>query len=97
MDIPSYQQLIKKRLEEFYLGMRDYEREDMALMSRIEGLMEAGITLKAVTKRDLEFLVDNVHLEVFGQSLAERRLDERERDRLDQNYDAFDLPSWQRV
>ena len=97
MDIPSYQRLIKKRLEEFYFGMRDYEREDMVLMSRIEGLMEAGIALNAVTKRDLELLVDNVHFDVFGKSLAERRKDERERDCLDQNYDAFDLPSWQRV
>jgi len=97
VDIPSYQRLIKKRLEEFYFGMRDYEREDMVLMSRIEGLMEAGIVLKAVTKRDLELLVDNVHFDVFGKSLAERRIDERERDRLNQNYNAFDLPSWQRV
>ena len=68
----QYLQQFRTRLNEFYYQQYKYNNRDIAIAQGVLAFIEAGITLGAVTRSELEAVIDERHMEVFGVSRQER-------------------------
>lgn len=65
---------------------------------RFEGMMRAGLLLGVVTQAELQQFLEDIHFEVFGKSIAERRSDRNNRfPDDDTDYGQFDRPAIERA
>lgn len=92
----GYISVLEQRLNRFYISIRDYGKTDAEVSSGIEAFMEAGLLLGAVTRAELDSLIELQHKTVFGMSLGERQQSEKLEAHAQGNYVSFDTPAWQR-
>ena len=68
----------------------------MALYQSIEAFMEAGLILGAVNKPELEKVISDEHVDVFGISRQDRMQKAKDEALVKGDFAFFDTPTWQR-
>lgn len=91
-----YMKIFQRKLEEYYLQVRDYDSKPEGDAQAIDAFMEAGLALEAVTKQELEIVIENTHQQIFGLSAQERRNNENRECLERQDYVKFEIPAWTR-
>jgi hypothetical protein len=64
---------------------------------RLEGFMQAGVFIGLVSNGEFNHLIEHIHLDVFGQTVAERKealQGQWQEEAID--YNSYDSPSYQR-
>ena len=67
------------------------------LSQKIEGFIEAGLLLEVTDNTRLQEIVDRVHLEVFGESLADRRKAAKLGRQTIKDWSLYDRPAFERL
>ena len=64
------------------------------LSHEIDGYMEAGLLAEIIDKRELQSVIDEQHIAVFGISRQERRLEMKSNlETAPDNWDIYDTPA----
>ena len=85
---------IKDRLRRFY-SISDTKSDHRKMLSHeIDGYMEAGLLAEIIDKRELQSVIDEQHIAVFGISRQERRLEMKSNlETAPDNWDIYDTPA----
>jgi hypothetical protein len=85
---------IKDRLRRFY-SISDTKSDHRKMLShKIDGYMEAGLLAEIIDKRELQSVIDEQHIAVFGISRQERRLEMKSiLETAPDNWDIYDTPA----
>jgi hypothetical protein len=85
---------IKDRLRRFY-SISDTKSDHRKMLSReIDGYMEAGLLTEILDKRELQSIIDEQHIAVFGITRQERRLETKSNlETAPDNWDIYDTPA----
>lgn len=85
---------IKDRLRRFY-SISDTKSDHRKMLSHeIDGYMEAGLLAEIIDKRELQSVIDEQHIAVFGISRQERRLEMNSiLETAPDNWDIYDTPA----
>ena len=67
------------------------------LSQKIEGFIEAGLLLEVTDNTRLQEIVDRVHLEVFGESLDDRRKAAKLGRQTIKDWSLYDRPAFERL
>jgi hypothetical protein len=87
---------LKRQLREIYEQLKLQGKMPAQIKSRAEGFMLAGRRLGLVEKSELETLMENVHMEVFGLSINERRLMQLKGEQFEIDWSYYDKPITER-
>ncbi len=71
--------------------MRNPEKEQY-----LNGLMKAELVLQATTRKQLEELIAELYMEVFGMTRQEKSLDRANPEKGPVDWAYFDKPRWER-
>ena len=90
----KYIEGIKDRLRRFY-SISDTKSDHRKMLSHeIDGYMEAGLLAEIIDKRELQSVIDEQHIAVFGISRQERRLEMNSiLETAPDNWDKYDTPA----
>ena len=85
---------IKDRLRRFY-SISDTKSDHRKMLSHeIDGYMEAGLLAEIIDKQELQRVIDEQHIAVFGISRQERRLEMKSiLETAPDNWDKYDTPA----
>ena len=85
---------IKDRLRRLY-SISDTKSDHRKMLSHeIDGYMEAGLLAEIIDKRELQSVIDEQHIAVFGISRQERRLEMNSiLETAPDNWDIYDTPA----
>ncbi|WP_340676727.1 hypothetical protein [Paraglaciecola sp.] len=72
MDVERYIANCRNEIYKIYQLTKDGKPDDV-LKHRIEGFIQAGIFLDLITPQDAKLMMENIHLEIFGESVEERK------------------------
>ena len=81
--------------------MNDFDRQ--ILEAKLNGFIDAGLLLEAVSRTDMQEEIDNCHLRAFGESRSDRRqrLAETANEEVTEgstaDWEKFDSPAFERV
>lgn len=69
--------------------------------AKLDGFIEAGLLLQVCSRADMQEVIDQCHLEVFGESRSDRRKRLTEETKVDNtaapyDWDKFDTPAFER-
>jgi len=66
---------------------------------RTQGFIQAGELLHICSRDDIQQLMEQIHQQVFGQSIAERQQQQNARQQAiaDGDFDYFEQPAWERL
>jgi len=68
---------LRALLSEYYGYAEEESAEIVAFKHKIGGYIEAGLTLNALSKGELQDLIDQEHMAVFGMTRKQRRADSK--------------------
>ena len=90
----KYIEGIKDRLRRFY-SISDTKSDHRKMLSHeIDGYMEAGLLAEIIDKQELQRVIDEQHIAVFGISRQERRLEMKSNlETAPDNWDIYDTPA----
>jgi len=73
-------------------------QQDDKLKFRVEGLLQAGKLLGFFSRADAAELINNAHIEVFGQTIEERKnhKEKVKKALIDNDSDFFNIPAYER-
>lgn len=85
---------MKDRLRRFY-SISDTKSDHRKMLSHdIDGYMEAGLLIEILDKRELQSIIDEQHIAVFGITRQERRLEMKSNlETAPDNWDIYDTPA----
>ena len=88
---------LRALLTEYYGHAEKESLEITALKHKIGGYIEAGLTLNALSKGELQDLIDREHLAVFGMTRKQRRIEKKlgKKEKV-KDWSAFDRPAIER-
>jgi hypothetical protein len=88
---------LRSKLRRLYLLEEGEGQKRLALQNNLTGYLDAAIAAELYTKEELQKIIHDVHLEVYGKTVSERRLEKADptSDELDWSY--FEQPTWQRL
>ena len=81
--------------------VNDFDRQ--ILEAKLNGFIDAGLLLEAVSRTDMQEEIDNCHLRVFGESRSDRRkrsdktASEDATEDTATDWEKFDSPAFERV
>jgi hypothetical protein len=80
-----------------YWHLEGEPSEITALKYKVDGYIEAGLTLNAISKSELQDLIDQKHMAVFGMTRKQRRIENKlgKKEEL-RDWSAFDRPTIER-
>lgn len=84
------------QLNEFYTKLRQTKQSDEIMKAKVEGFMFAGVVLGLVNNDEFKQLVEDVHFDVFGMTVAERRMKSALNSGDEDSWSVYDEPSWKR-
>ncbi|NIB38376.1 hypothetical protein HBA55_02195 [Pseudomaricurvus alkylphenolicus] len=87
---------VKQQLREFYQDLRLTAKTNEINKARIEGYMLAGVQVGLTSNEELKGLMINIHVEVFGKSIEQRRLEYALEYRSEEHWEIYDSPSFTR-
>lgn len=96
MDKEKYLEQIEHRLRLIFQASKEGYKNP-AEKHRIEGFMQAGVIVKLVTNAELNTLMEDVHLTVFGKTIKQRK-EERSTHFDDEviDYSGYEQPTFER-
>lgn len=71
MDLEIYKARLYELLKSSYQQVKETGKRKTS-SPKIEGFMEAGLSLGAVSQEDLRLIINNAHKEVFGVPFTEK-------------------------
>jgi hypothetical protein len=85
---------MKDRLRRFY-SISDIKSDHRKMLSHdLDGYMEAGLLTEILDKRELQSIIDEQHIAVFGLTRQERRLETKSNlETAPDNWDKYDTPA----
>ena len=89
----AFEALYIKLLERLYAFGDHRSAARDALNHRIGGFIEAGLLLEVTSAERLQALTDQTHLHIFGESLAERKIDAKLGHNDTVDWSVYDSPS----
>lgn len=87
---------VKRQLRDFYQDMKLTGRANAIQKARIEGYMLAGVQMGLTDNQTLHTLMINVHYDVFGQSIEQRKLNYALEYCAQGGWDIYDSPAYGR-
>jgi len=85
---------IKDRLKEFYSIKDVTSAYRKALRYKIDGFIEAGLTADIINQQELQAMIDNQHIDIFGITRQERRKQMRSKfEMTPEDWDIYDTPA----
>lgn len=91
---------LKQRLLSVYRQSEQQRTPSARERFQLEGYMDAALETGLIEQEVLQAFIHQVHFDVFGQSIQERRdLRKSRGDYLkepDSNYESYDSPTWKR-
>jgi hypothetical protein len=94
----SYLDEIRRQYHLVCVGLKSGKTISASEKGRLEGFMQAGLLLGAVTRDELEDLLEETHFKVFGMPIGERLKDPKMRFPEDEiDYGRFDSPAIERI
>ena len=97
MNKSTFLREVETRLSRLFSASRAGQKIAPVDRHRLEGFMQAGVFLGLVNRSELSGLMENTHLRIFGQTIAERRATDAmswSDERID--YSGYDSPSYTR-
>jgi hypothetical protein len=89
---------VRHHLHLIFLGIAEQHRPEPLEKARLEGFMRAGVFLGVTSNTELQALMEEIHFEVFGETIAERALQRKGHPGPDQiDYGQYDSPAIERV
>ena len=90
----KYTDGIKHRLKEFY-SIKDLKSAHRKVLGHeIDGYIEAGLLADIIDKQELQDIIDQQHIDVFGITRQERRKEMKSRSQaVPENWDIYDTPT----
>jgi len=88
---------LRALLSEYYGYAEEESAQITALKHKIGGYIEAGLTLNALSKGELQDFIDREHLAVFGMTRKQRRIEKKlgKKEKV-KDWSAFDRPAIER-
>ena len=62
----------------------------------MHGFFQAGLLLNIITKQKIDELINEEHMNAFGKTKKQRRIDEKIDRKTETNWDKYDEPTYQR-
>jgi hypothetical protein len=87
---------VKQQLRDFYQDLRHTSKANEINKARIEGYMLAGVQIGLTNNEELKDIMINVHYEVFGKSIEQRRIEYALEYRSEEHWEIYDSPSYER-
>jgi len=98
MEKERYLTEVTRQLRLIFGAIRDGHKPPEIIKHRCEGVMRAGVFLGIVSNAELAQLMEAIHLEVTGVTIAERKASSRERFRDEEiDYSQYESPAYERV
>ena len=69
----KYLDQLNERLRSFYKTVKLGQKVPMQEKCQLEGFMQAGVVIHAITKEEVIALKERIHLDVFGVTIAEKK------------------------
>jgi len=81
-----------------FYGIKDLKSSHRnKLNHEIDGFIEAGLLIRLITKQELQEIIDEQHMDIFGETRQERREKLRSKSEVAEiNWDVYDSPAIQR-
>ncbi len=93
----EYLDEVRRRLLLMFRASRDGHKASPPERHRLEGFMQAGSFFGLATSKELKKLMEEVHCEVFGQTIKERQASTNSTWVAEQiDYSEYDSPSFDR-
>jgi hypothetical protein len=88
---------LRTLLSEYYGRVEEESAEITALKNKIDGYIQAGLTLNALSKSELQDLIDQEHMAAFGMTRKQRRIEKKLGKKEEvRDWSAFDRPAIER-
>ncbi len=98
IDTTFYLNKIRKELEMHFTGILNEQKPAIETKSRLEGFMRAGVVLGITSNNELKGLMEEIHLNIFGESIAERKARKKAHwPEISVDYGQFETPSYLRM
>lgn len=97
MDKEQFLQEITRQLRIIFTAIREGHKPPQVMKHRCEGFMRAGVFLGIVKYTELSALMEDLHLEVIGMTIADRKARKRGHfvdEEID--YNQYETPSYER-
>ncbi|WP_062266708.1 hypothetical protein [Endozoicomonas arenosclerae] len=75
MDKKQFITEIERRLRELFSASKRSQRLPSSVKHRCEGFMHAGVFMGLVTNDELETLMEQIHLDIFGKTIEQAKRD----------------------
>ena len=97
MNKKRYINEIVRRLTQIYEQIKTGHPADSVNLHRVEGFMNAGVFMGLISNYDLNNLIEQVHQNVFGISVSERRRQNRYQwPQETTDYSGYESPTYER-
>lgn len=84
---------LKKRLVHLYSCDESSANQKPLIQAGVEGFFESAICMKIVTRDEVQKVIDDTHLKIYGMSRSERqKVTNASGDRSDPDYSIYDTP-----
>ena len=98
MNKELYIEEITKQLTSFYKQIHSGHRPSEAVRYRLSGFVDAGVFLKLITPQERDVILETVHQDIFGMSVAGRQQQSSNTwQGVSQDYSLYDTPTYDRV
>lgn len=86
----------RSRLKKIYSygSVKTARKEE--LQHEIHGFFQAGLLLNIITKQKIDELINEEHMNAFGKTKKQRRIDEKIDRKTETNWGKYDEPTYQR-
>ena len=93
-----YLESLRKRVRYLYTYGESHPSEKPLIAAKLDGFLEAAGLIQILHKDDLQQIIDEEHLAIFGVSRQERlRLKQEEGSYTSLDWSAYDTPALQRA
>ena len=98
MSTEVYLTEIRDQLRIYFLGIKNGQDPALPTKYQLEGFMRAGVILGITSNADLQKMMEEIHQQVFNESIEGRKLRKSGRySELNVNYAQYESPAISRV
>lgn len=98
MDRTRFMAEVERQLKQHFRSSKEGFKTPQIDRHRLEGFMFAGVFLGLTTNSELNSIMNDLHMHVFGKSIEQRKSEMPNLWKGDEvNYGTYDSPSYQRV
>ena len=87
---------VTEQLEQYYMNIKQYDKDDEEQKHKIEGFMYAGVVLEITNNKELTELMLRIYFDVFGMTPSERKLIKEKGEVSEIDWSYYDMPTARR-